>query len=112
MSGISAGQMFYLQEMIQVKPGQIASRKLSLPDIPDTARTGQEWVLYAMDEEETISSETSPSTKFIYVLEGTLRMVVDVQDCSLTAGGAVLVPRNTWHAYAAGSKCKFLQISL
>lgn len=63
MSGITAGKVFFLTDMISVKPHRIASRTLSLPVAAAETAAQPEWVLYAMDQEETISSETSPNLK-------------------------------------------------
>ncbi|OMC73857.1 hypothetical protein BK125_24710 [Paenibacillus odorifer] len=112
MSGITAGKVFFLTDMISVKPHRIASRTLSLPVAAAETAAQPEWVLYAMDQEETISSETSPNSKIIHVLEGELHLLVAAEPYQLTAGASVIVPAGTWHDYSAHSSCKFLQISI
>ncbi|MEK4997848.1 cupin domain-containing protein [Paenibacillus sp. FSL H7-0918] len=112
MSGITAGKVFFLTDMISVKPHRIASRTLSLPVAAAETAAQPEWVLYAMDQEETISSETSPKSKIIHVLEGELHLLVAAEPYQLTAGASVIVPASTWHDYSAHSSCKFLQISI
>lgn len=112
MSEIIPGTVFYLKDAVNIRPGRIASRRLSLPDIPIMATTDQDWVLYAMDQQETISSETSPQTKVIHVLEGELHMLVSGQPCQIATGGSIIVPANIWHEFAAHESCKFLQISV
>lgn len=109
MNKLPTHTVFDLKELINIKPGRIASRILSLPGLPPS--TAQEWVLYAMDREETISSETSPLTKLIHVLEGEVDMVVEQQACHLSAGASLIIPAGTWHEFAAPTGCKFLQIS-
>ncbi len=111
MNDFTTGSVFYWKDLVSVRPGRITSRKLSFPVIPALATTGQKWVLYALDQEETISSETSPETKFILVLEGELHMVVAEQHCLLTSGASIIVPADTCHEFAAKESCKFLQIT-
>lgn len=112
MHDIRAAQVFRLADMIQVKPGRIASRTLSIPFPDAEGPAGAEAVLYAMDEAETISTETSPRTKLIYVLEGELQMSISGEPCRLAEGASVLVLPNIWHEFAACTSCIFLQISL
>ncbi|MBA9087141.1 quercetin dioxygenase-like cupin family protein [Fontibacillus solani] len=111
MNEITTGSVFYLKDLVNVRAGRITSRNLLLPVTPTFAAIGQKWVLYALDQQETISSETSPGTKFIYVLEGELHMMVSQQHCHLTAGASIIVPPNTWHDFTAKDSCKFLQIT-
>lgn len=112
MSGITSGTVFYLDQMIGVKPNRIASRTLDFSEVADDRTGAPEWVLYAMDQGETISSETSPESKLIYVLEGELHMLVDDKPCHLPQGASVCVQGDTWHEFAAHSSCKFLQIKI
>lgn len=112
MSEIKAGKVSDLKEMIRVKPYRILSKQLLLPEIPGLAIAAPELVLYAMDKQETISSETSPRSKLICVLEGKLQLQAVNETLDLTAGASVLVPPDTRHGFAAGSECKFLIISL
>lgn len=109
MNKLPTHTVFNLKELITIKPGRIASRHLSLPEFPSSAT--QEWVLYAMAQEETISSETSPQTRLIHVVEGELDMVVEQKSCHLRDGGSIVIPAGTWHEFAAPVGCKFLQIS-
>ncbi|WP_036635046.1 cupin domain-containing protein [Paenibacillus massiliensis] len=112
MNKLTDSSVFYLKDLIDIKPGRIASRNLSLPVHPDGAATEQEWVLYAMDQQETISAETSPLHKLIQVLDGELSMMVAGQARSLTTGMSIIVPAHTWHEFEASKSCIFLQISL
>lgn len=112
MNPITAGEVFHFREMVSVKPYQITSRRLSFGDLKIDPAAAPKWVLYAMDEEETISRETSPRSKIIHVLEGNLFMLVADRPCSLAAGATVMVQADTWHEFAAHSKCKFLQITI
>lgn len=113
MNEIVPGKVFYLKDAVNIKPGRIASRRLDLPDIPVTSGSAEpEWVLYALDQQETISSETSPQTKVIHVLEGELHMLVAGQPWQLAVGASIIIPPNTWHEFEAKQSCKFLQISL
>ncbi|WP_059049502.1 cupin domain-containing protein [Paenibacillus senegalimassiliensis] len=109
MNKLPTHTVFDLKEFIDIKPGRIASRSLSLPNF--SSSTAQESVLYAMGQEETISSETSPLTRLVHVLEGALDMVVEQQACHLRAGDSLVIPAGTWHEFAAPTGCKFLQIS-
>lgn len=109
MNTLPTHTVFDLKEFIDIRPGRIASRCLSLPGLSPS--NAQEWVLYAMDREETISSETSPLTKLIHVLEGEVDMVVEQQAYHLSAGTTLIISAGTWHEFAAPVGCKFLQIS-
>lgn len=112
MSGIAAGTVFYAGEMISVKPNRITSRTLDFTGLADGTAAQPEWVLYAMDQGESISAETAPSSKLIYVLEGELEMLVADRPCYLAEGAAVCVEADTWHEFAAHRSCKFLQIKI
>lgn len=112
MDEITSSHAFHFTDMIRIKPGWIASRKLSVPLIAAGTAEEPEWVLYAMGQQETISAETSPRSKFIHVLAGELHMTVDHQPCRLSPGASIIVPPGTWHEFAAHTGCKFLQISL
>lgn len=112
MGGITSGTVFYLDKMISVKPNRIASRTLDFSELTAGNTGAPEWVLYAMDQGETISSETSPESKLIYVLEGKLHMLVADEPCLLPQGASVSVKADTWHEFAAQSSCKFLQIKI
>lgn len=112
MNGISAGTVFSFNNMIEIKPYRIASRPLSFAGLSGGDAAAPHLVLYAMDQNETISSETSPFSKLIHVLEGELQMLVDGQSCSLTEGASLWVQADTWHEFAAPQSCKFLQIKL
>ncbi|WNS45600.1 cupin domain-containing protein [Paenibacillus sp. MMS20-IR301] len=112
MSGITAGTVFHLQDLINIRPFQISSRTLSLNHLAGSSGEAPEWVLYAMAAGETISSETAPRSKIIHVLEGELHMLVAELPCHLTSGASVIVTADTWHEFAAHSSCKFIQISL
>lgn len=112
MSHITAGKAFYLKDMVNVKEYQITSRTLSFPEGPAFTATEPVCVLYAMDKQETISSETSPKTKIIHVLEGELYMLVANEPCHLSVGASVIVQANTCHEFTAQSNCKFIQISI
>jgi len=111
MSEIKAGQAFDLAAMIEVKCGRISSKRLIVSALASETEPEVDWVLYAMDQGETISSETSPLTKIIHLLEGDLNMTVDGAPRALNKGSTLIVPANTWHDFAAYSSCKFLQIS-
>ncbi|MNI63612.1 Cupin domain protein [compost metagenome] len=110
MSEITPGAVFFLDQMISVRPGRISSRSLVFPVTAGIKAAEPDWVLYAMDQGETISAETSPYPKLIQVLEGELTMLVDEQPCSLPAGASVWVGADTWHEFAAPVYCKFVQI--
>ncbi|AIQ52481.1 cupin domain-containing protein [Paenibacillus sp. FSL R7-0331] len=112
MSGISAGTVISLKDMIDIRPYRIASRPLSFEGLPGGDAAAPGWVLYAMAQDETISSETSPFPKLIYVLEGELHMLVDGSACCLTEGSSLWVQADTWHEFAAPAGAKFLQIRL
>jgi quercetin dioxygenase-like cupin family protein len=112
MSEITAGTVFYLNDMISIRPYQISSRTLNFAERSGKTAEAPEWVLYGMDTGETISSETSPRSKIIHVLEGELHMLIAEQPCPLIAGASVIVQAHTWHEFAAQSSCKFLQVSI
>lgn len=112
MSEIKEGTVVHFNHMISIRPHQISSRTLHFPEGAATTAEAPDWVLYGMDTGESISSETSPKSKIIHVLEGELHMLIADQSCALTAGAAVVVQAGTWHEFTAQSSCKFLQISI
>lgn len=103
---------FYLRDLIQVKPGRIASRKLHLEGMVPSSQTAPDWVLYAMDQGETISLETAPHGKFILVLEGELTLSVAGVLNHMPQGASILIAADTWHEFAAVSPCIFIQQSI
>lgn len=105
-------EAFYLLDLIQVKPGRIASRRLHLEGMVPSSRTAPDWVLYAMDQGETISLETAPHGKFILVLEGELTLTVAGVPNRMPVGASILIAADTWHEFAAVGPCIFLQQSI
>lgn len=70
MSEIKEGMVVHFNHMISIRPYQISSRTLHFPEGAATSAEAPDWVLYGMDTGESISSETSPKSKIIHVLEG------------------------------------------
>ncbi|MCU9534117.1 cupin domain-containing protein [Streptococcus sp. CSL10205-OR2] len=96
-----------LLEAINYHDHQIASRLLSQKlDIKEKI------VLYAMAKGETISSESSPKTKLIIVLEGKLVLTNKKESQTLEANGLVSIPANQNHHFKADENTKFLQLEL
>ncbi len=96
-----------LLEMIHYHEHQIASRSLS-----KKLELNQSIVLYAMDEGESISKETSPRDKLIMILEGQLQLSYADNKQLLEKEALIKVEANTLHHLEALKPCKFLQIEV
>ena len=95
-----------LLNLVNYHDYQITSRSLSQKLDLDQAVT-----LYAMDKDETISQESSPSPKLIQVLEGQLAVSLAEEEAELLKPNELLtVPALKLHALKAVEKTKFLQI--
>ncbi|KGR73396.1 acetate kinase [Streptococcus phocae subsp. salmonis] len=96
-----------LLDLIRYHDQQIASRSLS-----GKLGLNQAVTLYAMDQGETISNESSPKAKLILVLEGQLGITQEAQDIQLSAGGVISLMPEQVHHLTAITQCKYLQIIL
>ncbi len=97
-----------LLKMVNYHDYQITSRSLSQKLDLDQAVT-----LYAMDKDETISQESSPSPKLIQVLEGHLAVsLAEEEDQVLNSNELLVVPALKLHALKAVERTKYLQIEL
>lgn len=97
------GQPFTLKELVQYRKHQINSRHLSLGQDKDI-------VLLALAENESISSECSPTDKLVYMLEGTLEVILNNQSFVLQAEQSIIIPQNELHTLQAVGQCKFVHI--
>lgn len=96
-------QPFVLKELVAYRKHQINSKHLSLGKDSDV-------VLFALAENESISSESSPTNKLLYLLEGQLEVILDGKPMILQAEQSILIPQNTIHVLQAVGQCKFMQI--
>ncbi|WP_226793190.1 cupin domain-containing protein [Bacillus sp. B1-b2] len=97
-------EVFSLRESITFRKNQITSRIV----ISDK---NTHIVLYAMDAEESISSESSPHSKMLIVIEGNVKIVMDDSCHTLRLGEALLIESNKKHSIEAEDTCKFIQIN-
>ena len=103
MNNYENGQPFTLKELVQYRKHQINSRHLSLGKDKDV-------VLLALAENESISSECSPTDKLLYVLEGTLEVILNNKSFVLQAEQCIIIPQNELHTLQAIGQCKFAHI--
>ncbi|KXT63634.1 hypothetical protein [Streptococcus gallolyticus] len=96
-----------LKTLVKYHDGQIASRSLS-----KTLEATNSITLYAMAKGESISRESSHSTKLIYVLEGNLQLKTDSTTVDLVSDSLETIPAKMLHDFLALEDCKFLQIEL
>lgn len=96
-------QPFVLKELVAYREHQINSKHLSLGESKDV-------VLFALAENESISSESSPTHKLLYLLDGQLEVILDGKSMILQAEQSILIPQNTIHVLQAIGQCKFIQI--
>lgn len=95
-------------ELINYHEQQITSRSLSRKLGIDAPMT-----LYALDQAETISNETSTLVKLIQILEGRLEVTIEPGDKSeLTVGELMMIPAGQLHNLKAKTPCKILQLEL
>ncbi len=93
---------FDIKELVQYRSQQINSRFFSYH--------GVDAVLFAFDDDESISSESSEVSKLLYVFEGQLEVAVDGKKLVLNEGESVVISAQKKHALHAAGRCKFVQI--
>lgn len=93
---------FAMKELVQYRSQQINSRLFSY--------LGVDAVLFAFDEDESISSESSEVSKLLYIFEGQLEVTVDGKKLVLNEGDSVVISAQKKHAIQAVGRCKFVQI--
>ncbi|KXT78168.1 acetate kinase [Streptococcus sp. DD13] len=97
-----------LKQLVTYHEEQIVSRSLS-------KRLGiiSSVTLYAMDQKESISKETSPQPKLLQVLEGRLAVTLEEGTVEILETGELLsIAAQQLHSLNAITPCKFLQIEL
>lgn len=97
-------QVFSLSAAIAYRHNQITSTVL-------ISENNTNIVLYAMDSEESISSESSPNRKMVFVLDGSLNITINQTSYALHIGDSFIIDKNTQHAIEALERCKFVQIN-
>lgn len=98
-------EIYDLEALIEYRDHQIRSRKLSKKfdvELP--------MQLFAFDEGESISNESTDLTKMIQVLDGTLIAELSKEKITVEEGKWLVIPPNTLHSLRADKRCKFLQI--
>lgn len=93
---------FAVKELVQYRSQQINSRFFSY--------LGVDAVLFAFDDNESISSESAEAPKLLYVFEGQLEVAVDGKKLALNEGDSVVISAQKKHALQAVGRCKFVQI--
>lgn len=101
---IPINKVFSLSDTIAYRKYQITSKEL-INDFNHNI------ILYAMDEEESISSESSPHRKMVIVLDGSLQIKMDDTSHKLQMGQSFLMDQNIKHSIEAQEQCKFIQIN-
>ncbi|KRL84792.1 acetate kinase [Ligilactobacillus apodemi] len=97
-----------LPELVNYHNQQIASRSLA-KKLGITAQM----LVYALDEGESISQESSSQVKLIEVLEGDLAVeLADNTKETLSALDLLTIPAGQKHGLMALTRCKFLQLEL
>ncbi|GJM76840.1 hypothetical protein HMSSN036_90560 [Paenibacillus macerans] len=71
---------------------------------------GVDAVLFAFEDNESISSESAGAPKLLYVFEGQLEVAVDGKKLALNEGDSVVISAQKKHALQAVGRCKFVQI--
>ncbi|MNO30092.1 Cupin domain protein [compost metagenome] len=102
--GLPIRQVVNLQQLISYRENQIASRNLANAASMDI-------VLYAMASAESISNESSPSNKIIYVVDGQLIITINRQAFVVNEGDLLVIDKNRDHSIEAPVSCKFVQIN-
>ncbi|MEF2967368.1 cupin domain-containing protein [Paenibacillus sp. M1] len=97
-------QVFALNGLVTYRDHQITSRTLAGDDHLDL-------ILYAMDSDESISRESSPHHKTIYVTDGQLKIQIDRESFAIKEGEFLRIEKNIVHSIEALGKCKFVQLN-
>jgi len=97
-------QVFSLSDVIVYRKNQITSTVLITEKNIDI-------VLYAMDCEESISSESSPNRKMIFVIDGSLNITISQTSHALHIGDSLIIEKNKQHSIEAHERSKFIQIN-
>jgi len=97
-------QVFALNRLVTYRDHQITSWTLASDDHLDL-------ILYAMDLDESISRESSPQHKTIYVTGGQLKIRIDRESFAFKDGEFLRIEKNTVHSIEALGKCTFLQLN-
>lgn len=98
-------EIYDLEKLIDYRDHQIRSRKLSKKfgiSLP--------MVLFALDQGESISNESTTFTKMIQVIDGNLTVELADELRHVKKAEWLVIEPNTLHALKAEEKCKFLQI--
>lgn len=97
-------QSFSLKTLIDYQNHMITSSNISgLLDIKS------DFMLYALDKDESISYESSDQIKLILIIEGELEILAQ-DKIVLRNSEIVSIKAGIFHELRAKSKCKFLQI--
>jgi len=95
-------KVFSLRDTITYHKFQITSRVL-------ISEKNIDIVLFAMDSDESISSESSPNRKMVFVLDGSLNITIDQTSHAVHIGELFLIDKNKQHSIEALERCKFVQ---
>lgn len=101
IKNITPSEALELSALVDYQEGQVVSRTLS------QGKT-LSFTLFAFDKGEEISSHSSPGDAFVYILDGQAEITIGDKELNLTAGQAVLMPRNVAHALHATERFKMM----
>lgn len=104
LKDIPVNQPFMLKDFVHYQKNKISSRRLFRQE-------GLEITGYALDEDESISTESSPQLKWITIMEGTLEVLIANEKFILRDGSSFVFTPGTNHALIAKGMCKFTQYS-
>jgi|AKZA01.1.fsa_nt_gi Cupin domain. len=94
-----------LNDFIQYRNHQVSSRILVSNETMDM-------ILYALDEEESISMESSTRNKFFLVLDGELKVSTVTNSFLVRTGQSLLIEKGKKHSIEAVDRCKYIQFNL
>jgi len=98
-------EVMYLKDFIQYRNRQVSSRILFSNETMDM-------ILYALDEEESISTESSTRNKFFLVLDGELKVLTATDSYIVSTGQSLSIEKGKKHSIEAVDKCKYIQFNL
>lgn len=101
IKNITPSEAVELMSLVEYQNGQVVSRTLS------QGKT-LSFTLFAFDKGEEISSHSSPGDAFVYILDGQAEITVGEKIQTLSAGEAILMPRNIPHGLYAQERFKML----
>lgn len=103
IKNINHGEVLSLADLVQLEKGRVNSRTLS--QMP-----GCKMTVFAIDEDEGMSSHSASGDAFVYVLEGIGEFVLDGTPHQVHAGECLVMSAGTPHSVRGITPFKMLLV--